>query len=126
MLLQIRYATNYASASTSACVIAVHMLHTKLHFGNCSHFSESEENVCLSINCLLQTVGALRKKIVDVIGSEYLTKDTAVSQKCQQNVSKIAQRHEYKLPSAAITFGRAYVGQKGRVYLKVEVSKYLS
>ena len=49
-----------------------------------SHFSEREENVCLSISCLFQTIGALRKKIVDVIGSEYLTKDTAVSQKCQQ------------------------------------------
>ena len=36
-----------------------------------------------------------------VIGSECLTKNTAVSQKCQQNVSKIAQRHEYRLPSAA-------------------------
>ena len=43
-ILQIRYATNYASVSTSACVIAVHMLHTKPHFGNCSHFSEREEN----------------------------------------------------------------------------------
>ena len=38
-----------------------------------------------------------------VIGSECLTKDTAISQKCQQNVSKIAQRHEYRLPWAAIT-----------------------
>ena len=95
-VLQIRYATNYASASTSACVTAVHMLHTKLHFRNCSHFSEREENVCLSISCLFQTISALHKKIVDVIGSEYLTKDTAVSQKCQQNISKSAQRHEYK------------------------------
>ena len=102
--LEIKRFSNYASASTSACVIAVHMLHTKLHFGNCSHFSEREENnVCLSISCLLQTVGALREKIVDVIGSEYLTKDTAVSQKCQQNVSKIAQRHDYKLALAAKT-----------------------
>ena len=25
-----------------------------------------------------------------------------------------------------ITFGRTYVGQKGRIYLKVEDSKYLS
>ena len=37
-----------------------------------------------------------------VIGSECLTKDTAISEKCQQNVSKIAQCHEYRLPSAAI------------------------
>ena len=69
-------------------VTAVCMLHTKLHFGNCSHFSEREENVCLSISCLFQTIGALRKRIVDVIGSEYLTKDTAVS----QNVSKTSAK----------------------------------
>ena len=99
-ILQIRYATNYASASTSACVFVVCKLHTKLHFGNCSHFSEHEENVRLSISCLFQTMGTLRKKIVDVIGLEYLTKYTAVLQKCQHNVSKIAQRHKYKLPSA--------------------------
>ena len=70
---------------------------------SCSHFSEREKNVWPSISCLSKQSELLRKKIVDVIGSECLTKDTAVSQKCQQNVSKIAQRHEYRLPSVAIS-----------------------
>ena len=35
-----------------------------------------------------------------MIGSECLTKDASISQKCQQNVSRIAQRHEYRLSSA--------------------------
>ena len=46
----------------------------------------------------------LRKKML----TEYLTKDTAVSQKSQQNISKIAQRHEYKLPSAAMNIGHIF------------------
>ena len=50
----------------------------------------------------------LRKKIVDVISSVCLTKDTAVPQKCQQNVSKIAQRHEYRLSSAATKVTTVY------------------
>ena len=61
------------------------MLHTKLYYGNCSHFSEREENVWLSISCLFQTI--VRRSSMSLV-SEYLTKDTAVSQKCQQNISK--------------------------------------
>ena len=52
-----------------------------------------------------------RSSYVRRLLTEYLTKDTAVSQKCQQNVSKIAQRHEYKLPSAAIKEHHGETGQ---------------
>ena len=63
-------------------------------------FSEREENgERLAVNKL--SFPNNRSSYVRRLLTEYLTKDTAVSQKCQQNVSKIAQRHEYKLPSAA-------------------------
>ena len=80
------------------------MLHTKLYFGNCSHFSEREENgERLAVNKL--SFPNNRSSYVRRLLTEYLTKDTAVSQKCQQNVSKIAQLYECKLPSAAIIEG---------------------
>ena len=94
------------------------MLHIKLqrvrvvasccmqNFGNCSHFSERER---LTVNKLSfpnnwNSYGSRSSWRIVVIGSECLTKNTAVSQKCQQNVSKIAQRHEYRLPSATIIY----------------------
>ena len=46
--------------------------------------------------------GSRSSRRIVVIGSECLTKNAAVSQKCLQNVSKITQRHEYRLPSAAV------------------------
>ena len=92
------------SFNVRLCYCFVHMLHTKLYFGNCSHFSEREENgERLAVNKL--SFPNNRSSYVRRLLTEYLTKDTAVSQKCQQNVSKIAQRHEYKLPSAAMTLG---------------------
>ena len=63
-------------------------------------FSERGERLTVNINKVIFTKH-LGKKIVDLICSEFLTKDTTISQKCQENVSKIAQRHEYRLPSAA-------------------------
>ena len=92
------------------------MLHIKLqcvrvvasccmqNFGNCSHFSEREH---LTVNKLSfpnnwNSYGSRSSWRIVVIGSDCLTKNTAVWQKCQQNVSKIAQRHDYRLPSAAI------------------------
>ena len=62
-------------------------------------------NVWLSISCLFQTIGTLTE--ADRRGAlSWLVQN--VSQripqfhKCQQNVSNITQRHEYRLPSAAI------------------------
>ena len=45
------------------------------------------------------------RRLSMIIGPEYFSKDTTISQKCQENVSKITQRHEHRLPSTAIRKG---------------------
>ena len=83
------------------------MLHTKLQCVRVVACKTSE--ITDTVNKLSfpnnwNSYGSRSSWRIVVIGSECLTKNTAVSQKCQQNVSKIAQRHEYMLPSAANSY----------------------
>ena len=68
------------------------MLHTKLYFGNCSHFSEREENGERRTSGFQQVVFSkqselLRKKIVDRISHKGYRSFTKMSAKRQQNRS---------------------------------------
>ena len=85
-VLQICYATNYAS--TPACIVASCFIQ---NFGNCSHFSEHEENVWPSISCLFQAIGTLTEEDRQCdwfrVSHKGYRNFTKMSAKCQQNRS---------------------------------------
>ena len=100
-VLQIRYATHYASTSTPCCCF---VLHTKLW--KFQPFFRTEENVWPSISCLFLTIGTLTEEDRLCHWFRMSHKRYRNFTKCQQNVSKIDQHHEYRLPSAAINDAR--------------------